>query len=158
MYDRAKEEMNFTTERKHIEEFHDNNQELVYLKPLKVYAKYSTNNILVMEYIDGYNIAEKEELKKAGYDLEEIAEKLAHNYLKQAIDDGFYHADPHTDNIKIINGKIAYLDFGMMGRLSKHNRKLLENCIVAIVQNDINEIAHILTLLDTSNSRPTICN
>lgn len=154
MYDRAKEEMNFTTERKHIEEFHDNNQELVYLKPLKVYAKYSTNNILVMEYIDGYNIAEKEELKKAGYDLEEIAEKLAHNYLKQAIDDGFYHADPHTDNIKIIDGKIAYLDFGMMGRLSKHNRKLLENCIVAIVQNDINEIAHILTLLDTSNSRP----
>ena len=107
-----------------------------------------------MEYIDGFNISETKELKEAGYDLDEIAEKLAHNYLKQAIDDGFYHADPHTDNIKIVDGKIAYLDFGMMGRLSKRNRTLLENCIMAIVKNDINEVAHILTLLDTSNDRP----
>ncbi len=154
MYNRAKEEMNFHTEKEHIEEFGENNKELVYLKPLKVFGKYSTNNILVMEYIDGFNISETKELKEAGYDLDEIAEKLAHNYLKQAIDDGFYHADPHTDNIKIVDGKIAYLDFGMMGRLSKRNRTLLENCIMAIVKNDINEVAHILTLLDTSNDRP----
>lgn len=154
MYDRAKEEMNFHTEKEHIEEFSENNKELVYIKPLKIYSKYSTNNILVMEYIDGFNISETEELKKAGYNLDEIAEKLAHNYLKQAIDDGFYHADPHTDNIKIVDGKIAYLDFGMMGRLSKRNRTLLENCITAIVKNDINEVAHILVLLDTSNNTP----
>lgn len=154
MYDRAKEEMNFHTEKEHIEEFRENNKELVYLKPLKTFNKYSTNNLLVMEYIDGINISETEELTKAGYDLDEIAEKLAHNYLKQAIDDGFYHADPHTDNIKIVDGKIAYLDFGMMGRLSKRNRTLLENCIIAIVKDDINEVAHILTLLDTSNSTP----
>lgn len=154
MYDRAKEEMNFHTEKKHIEEFRENNKELVYLKPLKVFNKYSTNNILVMEYIDGFNISDTEELKKAGYDMDEIAEKLAHNYLKQAIDDGFYHADPHSDNIKVVEGKIAYLDFGMMGRLSKRNRNLLEKCIIAIVKNDINEVAHILTLLDTSNNTP----
>ena len=154
MYDRAKEEMNFHTEKNHIEEFRENNKELVYLKPLKVFNKYSTNNILVMEYIDGFNISDTEELKKAGYDMDEIAEKLAHNYLKQAIDDGFYHADPHSDNIKVVEGKIAYLDFGMMGRLSKRNRNLLEKCIMAIVKNDINEVAHILTLLDTSNNTP----
>ena len=154
MYDRAKEEMNFHTEKKHIEEFRENNKELVYLKPLKVFNKYSTNNILVMEYIDGFNISDTEELKKAGYDMDEIAEKLAHNYLKQAIDDGFYHADPHSDNIKVVEGKIAYLDFGMMGRLSKRNRNILEKCIIAIVKNDINEVAHILTLLDTSNNTP----
>lgn len=154
MYDRAKEEMNFHTEKNHIEEFRENNKELVYLKPLKVFNKYSTNNILVMEYIDGFNISDTEELKKAGYDMDEIAEKLAHNYLKQAIDDGFYHADPHSDNIKVVEGKIAYLDFGMMGRLSKRNRNLLEKCIIAIVKNDINEVAHILTLLDISNNTP----
>lgn len=154
MYDRAKEEMNFHTEKNHIEEFRENNKELVYLKPLKVFNKYSTNNILVMEYIDGFNISDTEELKKAGYDMDEIAEKLTHNYLKQAIDDGFYHADPHSDNIKVVEGKIAYLDFGMMGRLSKRNRNLLEKCIIAIVKNDINEVAHILTLLDTSNNTP----
>ena len=141
------------TEKNHIIEFRENNKELVYVKPLKVYEKFSTSNLLVMEYIDGYNISETEELKKEGYDLDEIAEKLAHNYLKQAIDDGFYHADPHSDNIKIIDGKIAYLDFGMMGRLSKRNRTLLGDCIVAIVKNDIEEVAHLLTLLDVSNHR-----
>ena len=153
MYESAKEEMNFHTEKQHIEEFLQNNKDIVYIKPLKVYSKYSTSNILVMEYIEGFKISEKEELVKAGYDLDEIAEKLAHNYLKQAIDDGFYHADPHSDNIKIVDGKIAFLDFGMMGRLSKRNRTLLENCIMAIVKNDINEVAHILTLLDVSNNR-----
>ena len=153
MYERAKEEMDFHTEKNHIIEFRENNKELVYVKPLKVYEKFSTSNLLVMEYIDGYNISETEELKKEGYDLDEIAEKLAHNYLKQAIDDGFYHADPHSDNIKIIDGKIAYLDFGMMGRLSKRNRTLLGDCIVAIVKNDIEEVAHLLTLLDVSNHR-----
>ena len=154
MYERAQEEMNFHTERQHIEEWNENNKELVYIKPLKVYNKYSTSNILVMEYIAGFNVSDTKELIKAGYDLDEIAEKLAHNYLKQAIDDGFYHADPHSDNIKIINGKIVYLDYGMMGRLSKRNRKLLEDCMIAIVKNDINEVAHIVTLLDVSNTRP----
>ena len=154
MYERAKEEMNFITERNHIEEFRDNNKELVYMKPLKVYAKYSTSNILVMEYIDGCNIYDIKSLEKDGYDLDEIGQKLANNYLKQAIDDGFYHADPHTDNIKIVDGKIAYLDFGMMGRLSKHNRTILAQCITAIVKNDTNEVAHLLVLLDTGNKRP----
>ena len=154
MYDRAKEEMNFYTEKSHIEEFHKNNKELVYMKPLKVYEKLSTSNILVMEYIPGYKISDTTSLIEEGYDLDEIALKLANNYLKQALDDGFYHADPHTDNIKIVDGKIAYLDFGMMGRLSKRNRKILEDCALAIVKNNNDEVAHLLALLDTSNNRP----
>ena len=72
MYERAKEEMDFHTEKNHIIEFRENNKELVYVKPLKVYEKISTSNLLVMEYIDGYNISETEELKKEGYDLDEI--------------------------------------------------------------------------------------
>ena len=70
MYERAKEEMDFHTEKNHIIEFRENNKELVYVKPLKVYEKFSTSNLLVMEYIDGYNISETEELKKEGYDLD----------------------------------------------------------------------------------------
>lgn len=152
MYERAQEEMNFQTEKKHIQEFAENNKELVYMLPLKIYANLSTSLVLVMEYIEGHKISDKKALEQEGYVLEEIAEKLAHNYLQQAIDDGFYHADPHSDNIKIIDGKIAYLDFGMMGRLSRKNRELLKECLKAIVKNDITEVAHILTILDTSNT------
>lgn len=153
MYERALEEMDFYMEKKHIEEFAENNKDVVYIEPLKVFEKLSTSKVLVMNYVDGEKISATKKLIGLGYDLEEIGQKLAHNYLKQAIDDGFYHADPHTDNIKICAGKIVYLDFGMMGRLSRKNRELLEKCVEAIVKNDIREVAHILTILDTSNSR-----
>ncbi len=68
-------------------------------------------NALVMEYIGGYNINQLDSLKKDGYDIKEISEKLAYNYIKQALDDGFFHADPHSDNIKIDDGKIVFFRF-----------------------------------------------
>lgn len=151
VYERAQEEMNFNTERHHMKEFESNNKEFNFLKPLLVYDSLSTSKVLVMEYIDGIHINDKSNLIENGYDLKEIGSKLANNYIHQAIDDGFYHADPHVDNIKIKDGKIVYLDFGMMGRLSKSNRELLEQCIEAIVSDDISEVAHILVLMDTKS-------
>lgn len=153
MYQSAKEEMDFLIEANNALEFKNNNQDVLYLKPLKIYQEYSTSHVLVMEYIEGPFIHEINKLKEAGYDMEEISLKLADNYMKQAIDDGFYHADPHCDNIKIQDGKIVYLDFCMMGRLSNKNKKLLNDCILAILKNDISEIAHILTVLDTGNKQ-----
>lgn len=151
MYETAKEEMDFNIELKHMNEFYVNNRDVVYLKSIKTYPQYSTQYVLVMEYIGGTNIDDVKTLKANGYDMKEISLKLAQNYIKQAIDDGFYHADPHADNIKIEDGKIVFLDFGMMGRLSNQNKKLLNGCIKAIVQNDIKEIDHILCLMNTSN-------
>lgn len=151
IYLTAKEEMDFLIEANNSEEFENNNMDILYIKPLKIYKEYSTSYILVMEYIDGPFINEVDKLVGIGYDMEEISLKLADNYIKQAIDDGFFHADPHCHNIKIQDGKIVYLDFGMMGRLSNKNKLLLNNCIGAIINNDIPEVAHILTTLDTSS-------
>lgn len=152
VYSSAKEEMNFMVEAEHIEEFENYNKNVMYIRPLKVYKKYSTPYVLVMECVGGCFINEKAKLDRLGYNMNEIALKLADNYIKQAIDDGFFHADPHADNIKIIDGKIAYLDFGMMGRLSSKNKNLLNKCIVAIIKNDIVEVAHILSLLNVNDS------
>ncbi len=151
MYESAKEEMDFIIEANHIEEFKHNNDDIRYIKPLLVYKEFSTPYVLVMEYIDGSFINDKKALIEHGYDMEEIASKLADHYMKQAIDDGFFHADPHSDNIKIQDGKIAYLDFGMMGRLSTKNKELLNRCMIAIIKNDTSEIADVLTTLDTSH-------
>lgn len=60
---------------------------------------------------------------KDGYDLEEIGSKLIDNYIRQVIEDGFFHADPHPGNVKIRNGKIVWIDMGMMGRLSEHDKR-----------------------------------
>ena len=152
MYTSAKEEMDFLIEANHAEIFKKNNADVQYLKPLKVYKEFSTTNVLVMEYIDGIFINEKDKLKSLGYDLKEISIKLADNYIKQAIDDGFFHADPHSDNIKIQDGKIVYIDFGMMGHLSTTNKKLLNECLIAIIKNDTSEIAHILGVMNTNNN------
>lgn len=152
MYQTALEEMDFIIETTHMKTFASFNKNINYLKPVKVYQEYSTKNALVMEYIGGVNINDLENLKKDGYDIEEISEKLADNYVKQAIDDGYFHADPHSDNIKIFSGKIVYLDYGMMGSINVRNRNLLEKCIMAIVGNDYNEVANILKIMNTNNN------
>ena len=75
-----------------------------------------------MEYIDGYAVDDKEKLLVDGYDLEEVGIKLIDHYIKQVMDDGFFHADPHPGNVKIRDGKIIWIDMGMMGRLTERDR------------------------------------
>lgn len=153
MYESAKEEMDFYIEANHVEEFNNNNKDIVYIKPLKVYKELSTRYVLVMEYIEGNFINEIDILKSLGYDLEEISSKLADNYIKQALDDGFFHADPHADNIKIYDGKIVYLDLGMVGRLTSKNKQLLNRCLIDILKNDSSDIAHVLGLMNTNSKQ-----
>ncbi len=141
------EEMNFLTEASHIEEFTTINKELKYIKVPKVYKNLTTEKVLVMEYIDGSNISEIDSLESLGYDLDEIGIKLAENYIYQAIDVGYFHADPHPNNIIITDGKIGYIDFGMMGRLNHRNKEILKRCIIAIFNNDIKEVERNLLIL-----------
>ncbi len=145
------EEMNFLLEAEHIEEFYNLNKEFPYIKVPRVNKKLTTEKVIVMEYIDGYKIADKDILTKNGYDLNEIGEKLADNFIYQALDSGFFHADPHPDNIIITNGKIGYIDYGMMGRLNNKNKELLKQCMVAIFNDDIKEVERILLVLCDSN-------
>lgn len=144
MFETAKEEMNFLIEASHTEEFYEKNKNVLYIRSPKVYKEYTTSKSLVMEYMDGIRINDYASLEKNGYDRDEIGKKLAANYIKQALDDGYFHADPHVENLKIKNGKIIYLDFGMMGRLSRRDRDLLSKCIMAIIKDDVTEVSHIL--------------
>lgn len=150
MFSLAKEEMNFEIEASHLEEFRENNKDINYIGSPIVYGNLVTKKTLVMEYIDGIKLNNISKIKEEGYDLQEIGLKLANNYIKQAIDDGFYHADPHPDNIVIRDGKIVFLDLGMMGRLSNRNKDLLKSCMKAIVRNDIYEIERILLNMSTT--------
>lgn len=117
--DAINKELDFINEAQNIEEFYEYNKDIKYIKSPRVYKKYSTERIIVMEYIEGVKIADTEKLKHEGYDLDEIGRKLADNYFKQIFQDGFFHADPHPGNLLISDKKIAYIDFGMMGSLDK---------------------------------------
>ena len=144
-------EMDLLVEAKYIDKFASLNQNINYLKTIKVYHEYTTSNVLVMEYIDGDNINNLSMLKEKGYDMLEIAQKLANNYLKQIINDGFYHADPHASNIKITDGKIVYLDFGMMGMLSLNSQMQLKKCIEYILNDNYREIANLICMMNVND-------
>ena len=72
--------------------------------------------------------------------MTEIGEKLADNYCKQIFDDAFFHADPHPGNIWIRDGKIVWLDFGMMGRLTARDKSLFRQAIAALANRDVYEL------------------
>lgn len=133
----SQEEMNFRKEAAHLETFRQNQKDIKYASCPKVYKNFTTTELLVMEYIDGIRIDDSSSLAKNGYDIEEIASKTAENYCKQILEDGFFHADPHPGNIWISEGKIIWLDLGMMGHLSSYYRHVLKNAITALLQNDI---------------------
>ena len=147
LFETCLEEMDFKHEAENIEEFALHNDGYAYLKVPKVYKEITSEKMLVMEYIDGIRINNIDLLLKEGYDLEEISSKLADNYIYQALDTGFFHADPHPDNVFIMDGKIVYLDFGMMGRLSNQNKGILKRCLVNINDNDMFELEKNLLLL-----------
>ncbi len=144
MWEAARQEMDFLNEAGQAEKFRQLNADVAYVTSPRVYGEYSTSSVFVMEYIDGIQIDDTESLKEAGYDCNEIGLKLAENYAKQVIEDGFFHADPHPGNLRVRGGKIVWLDMGMMGRLSPRDRNLLKNAIYAAIYKDISELEELL--------------
>ncbi len=140
MWNVTQEELNFLQEADNMEEFARCNQGINYIYVPKLYREHTTTHVLCMEYIDGWNIDDKEHLIEAGYDLHEIGVKLVNNYIKQIMEDGFFHADPHPGNVKVRDGKIVWIDMGMMGRLSNRDRDLLGQAIEGIAVNDISRL------------------
>ena len=114
----AKEEMDFLREAANMETFSKNNENVVFVASPKLYSELTTAQGLVMEYIVGFSVSDTHTLEQEGYDQVEIGEKLADNYVRQIMQDGFFHADPHPGNLRIRGGKIVWLDMGMMGRLT----------------------------------------
>jgi ubiquinone biosynthesis protein len=140
----AQQEMNFLLEADHNEEFAERNKDIVYVTCPKVNRRLTTERILVMERIHGIPIDHLKELEEAGYDVEEIGRKLAENYSKQVLDDAFFHADPHQGNVWISEGKIVFLDLGMVGRLSQRDRMLLRQAFSAAVTHDVATMEDVL--------------
>ncbi len=132
----TREEMNFEKEAANLKEFAHRNKDISFIGFPKLYDRYTSMDMLVMEYVDGLAIDDKVALLKNGYDLKEMAQKLADNYMKQIIGDGFFHADPHVGNIRIREGKIVWIDMGMMGRLTEADRQQLILGVQGIVLND----------------------
>ena len=144
LYKSTLNELDFKLEEKNIIEFSNNNSDVSTISVPFVIDQLSKDNILVMEYIDGIYINEVDKLKQEGYKPKTIAKELCSNYIKQALEDGLFHADPHSDNILVRNDSIVFIDWGMIGRLSNKNKELLDKCVEYIVMEDYASVAKVL--------------
>ncbi|CDM68212.1 ABC1 family protein [Clostridium bornimense] len=152
MWEVALQEMDFLIEASNMEKFKRNNKDILYVSCPYIEKEYTNSKILVMEYIDGIRIDNIEHLKEEGYDLSEIGIKLANNYIKQLLEDGFFHADPHPGNIWIRGRKIYWIDLGMVGTLSTYDKEMLMKVVEAFVEKDINKIKSVLLIIGRPKS------
>nr|WP_288722510.1 AarF/UbiB family protein [uncultured Sellimonas sp.] len=150
----TQEEMNFLVEAANMEEFSRKNEQIAFIGTPKLYKEYTTTHVLVMEYIDGFAIDDKESLLENGYDLKEIGTKLVDNYIKQVMEDGFFHADPHPGNVKIRDGKIIWIDMGMMGRLTERDKDLVAEAVKGVAANDVGLILEVVMALGEFRGKP----
>lgn len=150
----TREEMNFLTEASNMEEFARRNKGILFVRVPALYQAYTNQHVLVMEQIDGWSIDDKKALAENGYDLEEIGEKLIDNYIKQVMDDGFFHADPHPGNVKVCDGKIVWIDMGMMGRLTERDRKLVGKAVQGVALGDVGIIQEAVMALGEFREKP----
>ena len=150
----AKEEMDFLLEAANMKTFSKNNENVVFVASPKLYSELTTAQVLVMEYIDGYSVSDTHKLEQEGYDLVEIGEKLADNYVRQIMQDGFFHADPHPGNLRIRGGKIVWLDMGMMGRLTPRDKSLIAKAVKAIARGNNSELVDVILALGIFHGKP----
>lgn len=137
------QEMNYQREAINILRIARQNQPGV--KIPSVYRELSSEEVLVMEFIDGIRLDDRPTLEASGVNSEKIAEQLIDTMLKQMLEFGYYHADPHPGNIRIIAPHtILFLDFGLIGQLGKETRHSLSSLIICLMMDDNQGIADIL--------------
>ncbi len=110
----------------------------------KIYWNYTTKKILTLDKVNGVSIREFQNLKEQGVDLKKLAENLIQFFLRQAVRDGFFHGDMHQGNLFVDKeGNIIPVDFGIMGRLDKSNRKFLAEILYGFIQRDYVKVADV---------------
>ena len=137
-------EMDLRFEAAAANELYENTKNDVGFNVPKIYWNYTTKKVLTLDKVDGVSIREDEKLKKSGVDLKTLAENLIQHFLKQAVRDGFFHGDMHQGNLFVDNkGNIIPVDFGIMGRLDKNNRKFLAEILYGFIQRDYVKVAEV---------------
>lgn len=147
-------ELDYTQEGNNAERFRENFEKENYIYIPKVYWEYTTKRVLTMEYVEGISVKNRDLLVKKGFDLKKVARDGAWAIFLQVYEFGLFHGDPHPGNILITNdGKISYIDFGIVGYLDKSSREMIIELFRAFAENDIEEVIEILS--DVGAIRPS---
>lgn len=110
-----------------------------------VYWPLTRERMNVQDFVDGIPVADLEALDAAGVDRKQVARTGAQAILKMMLEDGFFHADPHPGNVFVLrDGRIAVIDFGMVGRLSQARRTEVVSLLFGLVERDPGRVTEVL--------------
>ena len=145
-------ELNYLREGKNADRFRQSFAGETHLYIPKVFWEYTTKHVLVLERIRGIKINDISALYSAGYDCHKIALHSARIIIKEVLEDGFFHADPHPGNFFVMPDEvIGAMDFGMVGNLKEKDRLNLIRLYLVAVELDSEAIVDQLIKMGAAN-------
>lgn len=130
-------ELNYRREARNADQFRANFVNELHMYVPRIYWDFTTERVLVMEYVSGIKVDDVAALDAAGYDRRSVAYHSARMILKEILVDGFFHADPHPGNLVVMPGEvIGVMDFGQVGYLEPGDRAELMRLYLLIVQGE----------------------
>lgn len=143
------EEMDYVSEGHNAERFHENFKSWTNIRVPRIHWGATTSKVLTMEFIHGVKVIDLETLRSKRISPEKVNRLLIRTYLKQLLEDGFFHADPHPGNLLVMeDGRLAFFDFGMVGRITPRLQSKMIDAFFHVVAKDADGIAQDLIELD----------
>ena len=136
-------ELDFRKEAENIRRMREVLRPYARLEVPMVYDAYSTSRLLVMQEVQGGPVTSAPE----GPERKEAARQLLESFYSQILSEGFFHADPHPGNLKWWDGKIYFLDLGMVGEVEPSIRELMLLLLLAFAQEDASFLSEVVLML-----------
>lgn len=136
------EEIDYLNEARNAEKFALNFAGDPEVKVPVIYNQYSSNKVLTLEWINGIKLTDLDQLESAGLDANNLIKIGVTSGLRQLLEYGFFHADPHPGNLfATFDGRMAYIDFGMMDQLSESMKETIASAVVQLINRDYQSLA-----------------
>lgn len=140
----TKIEMDLRLEAAALSELAENTKDDPGFRVPKVDWERTGRDVVTMEWIDGIKMSDVDGLRAAGYDLNQLAEKLMQSFLRHTLRDGFFHADMHQGNLFVDkDGVVVAVDMGIVGRLGKKERRFLAEILYGFITRDYRRVADV---------------
>jgi predicted unusual protein kinase regulating ubiquinone biosynthesis (AarF/ABC1/UbiB family) len=147
--DTIHEEMDYVNEGRNADRFRRNFRSWRPIRVPHIYWSHTTRHVLTLEFIRGTKVTDLEGLKARRISPVKVNRLLVRTYLKQLLEDGFFHADPHPGNLLVMDtGHIAFFDFGMTGKITPRLQAQMITAFFHVVERDIHGLAQDLINLD----------
>ena len=136
------EEIDYLNEGRNAEKFALNFRNDPRIKVPAIYWRYTSIHVLTLEWINGFKLTDTKSIQAAGLNINSLIEVGVTAGLRQLLEFGFFHADPHPGNLfAMADGRMAYIDFGMMDQLDESTKETLVDAIVHLINKDYIELA-----------------